>query len=311
MKKIYNISKFKIEDIKYYELIYKSAFSSIPDLKNVITKFFHKYQEAKPSFIAVSESNEPASFYGIITQRASYNNEIFDIAQSCDSMTHKAHGGQGLFVKVAETAYDFLKVKNINFVYGFPNTVIYDLRKIKLKWEHQENINVYKEKVKTLPFDKIVKKIPFLRIAYYSYLTRVFSKYKSQNSFFSNSLNDKDICCILHDQDYFEYKSSENKFILDINGINFWIKVDGILWVGDFENCTPEKFEAAYQILKKIAKKAGISNIIFHYQEGTSNDKLLKGLINLSSTMPLGYRHLTNEHTAKVFKFAGADFDTW
>lgn len=311
MKKTYNISKFKIEDIKFYESIYKSAFSSSPNLKNVITKFFHKYQQTKPSFIALSDSNEPASFYGIITQRASYNNEIFNIAQSCDSMTHKDHGGQGLFVKVAETAYDFLKTQNINFVYGFPNTVIYDLRKIKLKWEHHENINVYKEKIKTLPFDKLVKKMPFLSSAYYSYLKGIFAKYKSQNTFFSNSLIEKDVCCILHDKDYFEYKSAENKFILNINGINFWVKVDGILWVGDFENSSPEKFKLAYQTLKRIAKKAGISNIIFHYQEGTANDRLLKEMMNPLSTMPIGYRHLTNEHAAKTFKFAGADFDTW
>ncbi len=311
MKKTYNILKFKVDDIKLYKSIYTSAFLSTPDLKNIINKFFHKYQKINPSFIAVSEFNEPASFYGIITQRAAYNQEIFDIAQSCDSMTHKDHSGQGLFVKVAETAYDFLKTQNINFVYGFPNNVIYDLRKIKLKWEHHENINVYKEKIQTLPFDKLVKKMPFLRTAYHSYLKWVFSKYKSQNTFFSNSLIEKDTCCIVHDQDYFEYKNTENKYILKINGINFWIKVDGILWVGDFENCATEKFEVAYDTLKSIAKKAGISNILFHYQEGTLNDKLLGSKISLSSTMPLGYRHLSNEHVAKAFKFAGADFDTW
>lgn len=311
MKKKYNISRFKIEDLNSYKSIYKSAFLSTPDLKNVANKFFHKYQKVKPSFIAISDTNEPASFYGIITQRASYNQQIFDIAQSCDSMTHKDHGGQGLFVKVAETAYDYLKTQNINFVYGFPNTVIYDLRKVKLKWEHHENINVYKETIQTLPFDKLIKKLSFLRTTYHSYLRWVFSKYISQNNFFSNSLIEKNVCCIIHDHEYFEYKNAENKFILNLNGINFWIKVDGILLVGDFENTSPEKFEVAYLTLKKIAKKAGISNITFHYQEGTLNDKLLKGKLRLSSTMPLGYKHLTDEHADKVFKFAGADFDTW
>lgn len=311
MKKKYNISKFKIDDIKSYESIYKSAFLSKPNLKNVINKFFHTYQKINPSFIAVSEFNEPASFYGIITQRAIFNDQTFDIAQSCDSMTHKEHGGQGLFVKVADTAYDFLKTHNINFVYGFPNSVIYDLRKIKLKWQHEENIKVYKEKIKTLPFDKLVKKIPFTKVVYRTYLKFIFSKYISSDSFFTNSLSEKDTCCILHDKDYFEYKNTDNKFILKLNGINFWIKVDGILWVGDFENCTSEKFEVAYHALKIIAKKAGISNIIFHYQEGTPNDKLLKGIMPTFSTMPLGYRHLTDEHAAKVFKFSGADFDTW
>lgn len=311
MKKKYNISRFKIEDLNSYESIYKSAFSSNPNLKEVRNKFFHKYQKAKPSFIALSESNEPASFYGIITQKACYNNEIFEIAQSCDSMTHIDHGGQGLFIKVAETAYDFLKSQGINYVYGFPNALIYDLRKIKLKWDHQENINVYKEKIQTLPFDKIVKKLPVLKPLYYSYLKKVFAKYKSSNTYFKNSSFENDICCILHDQDYFDYKKTENKFLLNLNGIDYWIKTDGVLWVGDFEKTTPEKFNESFLILKKLAKKAGLSTIVFHYQEGTNNDKLLGTIMKSSSQMPVGYRHLTDEHSSKTFKFSGADFDTW
>jgi hypothetical protein len=311
MKKDYNISRFKIEDLNFYDSIYKSAFSSKPDLKEVRNKFFHKYQKIKPSFIALSESNEPASFYGIITQRACYNNEVFEIAQSCDSMTHKDHGGQGLFIKVAETAYDFLKSQGINYVFGFPNAVIYDLRKIKLKWEHQENINVYKEKIPTLPLDKIAKKLPILRSLYLSYLKKVFAKYTSSNTFLHNSNYEKDVCCILHDQDYFDYKRSGNKFLLNLKGVDFWIKIDGVLWVGDFEKTTPEQFDESFLILKKLAKKAGLSTIVFHYQEGTNNDKLLGKKMKPYSQMPVGYRHLTDEHSFKTCKFSGADFDTW
>lgn len=311
MKKKYTISRFKPEDIKLYEIIYKSAFSAKPNLNEVKNKFFHQYQQIRSSFIAISETNEPSSFYGIITQRVSYNDEVFEIAQSCDSMTHKDHGGQGLFVNVAEAAYTFLKTQHINYLYGFPNILIYNLRKNKLRWEHHENINVYREKIQALPFDKLTKKIPVLKRPYLSYLRFVFSKYKSPNTYFNNSVIEKDICGVIHDPEYFTYKNTDNKFILKINGLDFWIKIDGILWVGDFENCTPEKFEVSYTILKKLAAKAGISNIIFHFQEGTSNDILLRKKMKPSSTMPVGYRNLTDEHSSKVFKFAGADFDTW
>ncbi len=300
-----------IADIKSYTSIYKSAFSANPDLEIVESKFFHQYQKIQASFIAISESNEPASFYGIITQRVTYNNEVFDIGQSCDSMTHKNHGGQGLFINVAETAYDFLKTQGISYIYGFPNTTIYNLRKIKLKWEHFENINIYKQNIKTLPIDKIVKKIPILKFLYISYLNLIFSKYKSQDSFFNNSVIEKNVCGVIHNLEYFEYKSSKNKFIIKLNNINFWIKVDGALWVGDFENASVESFDIAFDILKKLAKKTGLSNIIFYYQEGTPNEQLLKKKINLHSNIPIGYRHLSEEHKNKVFRFSGSDFDTW
>lgn len=311
MKRKYKISRFKLEDIKLYESIYKSAFSAKPNLNEVKNKFFHKYQKNHPSFIAISESDEPASFYGIITQRVMFNQEEFEIGQSCDSMTHKDHAGQGLFVNVAETAYDYLKTQNINFIYGFPNSTIYNLRKIKLKWEHHENVNVYKQKINTLPIDKLVKKIPLLKVIYLSYLKLIFSKYKSSKTFFDNSVIKKNVGGVIHDLNYFEYKKSANKFILKINNINFWIKIDGILWVGDFENTDLQNFTIAFDLLKKLAVKAGVSNIIFHYQEGTTNNELLQHTLKAYSIMPVGYRNLTDKHKEKTFKFSGSDFDTW
>ena len=311
MKNTYNISRFENKDVHLYAPIYSSAFSANPDMDAVRNKFFHPYQNTNPSFIAISENSQPASFYGVILQHAQYNQTVFTIAQSCDSMTHKDHSGQGLFVKVAEATYSFLKKEGINYVYGFPNKAIYDLRKIKLNWEYRENIHVFKQKIKTLPFDKLVKKIPLLKKTYIGYLNLLFKKYKSPQTHFSNSVLKENIAAVIHNDAYFGYKSGTDKFILKINGINFWVKVDGNMWIGDFENASVENFSVAFKQLKKIAGKAGISNIVFHYQEGTLNDSLLRQMMEIHSTMPLGFRNLTDEHKNKIFKFSGSDFDTW
>ena len=311
MKNTYNISLFGEKDISLYAPIYSSAFSSTPDLDIVRNKFFHEYQNTNPSFIVIAENGQPASFYGVIIQYAQYGQTTFPIAQSCDSMTHKAHGGQGLFVKAAEATYAFLKTKGINYVYGFPNKTIYDLRKVKLQWEYRELIHVFRHKVKTLPFVKLVKKFPSLKKAYLGYLNILFKKYKSHKTHFANSVLVQGIAGIIHNEAYFHYKSGVDKFILNINGINFWVKIDGNMWVGDFENTSVENFRVAFKKLQKITKKAGITDIVFHYQEGTANESLLRQTMPIHSTMPLGFRNLSEEHKDKIFKFSGSDFDTW
>ncbi|MBS1635397.1 MAG: GNAT family N-acetyltransferase [Bacteroidetes bacterium] len=291
--------------------LYKSAFGFEVKLAYIRSKFFSSYQKLRLSKVAISDSGEAVSFYGIISQKAIYKNMEFYIGQSCDSMTHKNFGGQGLFLRLAESAYKDAYSQGVSFIYGFPNKTIYGLRIKKLNWQHKENINNYAQKVSAVPLAKAVKKMPFLKSLYNSYLSALLRKYRSEVSFFGNSVLTSDIAGVIHDHSYFTYKSSADKYIIKICGINFWIKFDGLLWVGDFENTDQENFMKALQVLKKIAKRAGCTSIHFHYQEGTANDFLLKQILPLKGQMPYGYLFLSQEYSDISFKFSAADFDTW
>lgn len=312
MKEEYTNELFKEQDVNKLLPLYESAFDLKFKFNTVKNKFFANYQKIKASYATFSSSsNKIVSFYGVISQKAVFNNDSFFIGQSCDSMTHKEHTGKGLFINLAANVYKQLKDEGVEFVYGFPNKAIYNLRIKKLHWIHTENINHYKEKIKTVPLAKLVKKLPILKKVYLPYLTRILKKYKCDTLFFKNSVIGKDIGGVLHDQDYFDYKKTENKFVLKIEGIYFWIKFDGLLWVGDFEGGKSELFPRAFTILKKIARQSGCTSIVFHYQEGSENDLYLKQILKLEDTMPYGYLNLTDKNLNRKFKFCAADFDTW
>ncbi len=301
----------ELNDIPELNSIIRSAFGVNVDPEILKKKYFHKYQKKDLSFISFSEERTGASFYGMIYMKATYNGDVFPIGQSCDSMTHKSHGGKGLFVNLANEAYKNAKEKGIEYIFGFPNETIYPLRTKKLNWLHYENINVFQVKISTFPFAKLAKKLPFFRPLYLAYVNRIVSIHKSHEPFFRNSVLAKNVGGILHDADYFEYKSSKDKFVIKIGNIHLWIKIDGYMWIGDFEKTNKEEFNQVFNKLKNIASRIGCSSIVFRFQEGTSNSELLKHFLDVDHTMPLGYIHLTEKHKNKIFKFSGADFDSW
>lgn len=298
-------------DLSYISPLYKSAFGLTVDVDDIKNKFFDKYQKIKASFICYTRDKKAVSFYGMIVQKVVYNGSEFYIGQSCDSMTHKEHGGKGLFVKLANDVYEYLRQHEVQYVFGFPNTTIYELRIKKLKWKHEVNINVYRKKVSTLPLAKVVKKAPFLKPLYNEFLKIILKKYKSNNLFFENSVIKKDVAGIKHDLAYFEYKQTSDKFVISINEIKLWIKIDGFLWVGDFETPSHDQFPSVLETLEFIARLGGCSFIMFHFQEDTPNDNLLKDFLPKHSTMPMGFLNLTENHIDKTFKFTGSDFDSW
>lgn len=291
--------------------LYRNAFGAKTSSASIKRKFFADYQKVRASYLTLENSSDIVSFYGVISQKATFNDAVFSIAQSCDSMTHKDHSGKGLFINLAKKAYEQLVKDGVNFVYGFPNKAIYSLRIKKLHWKHLENINYFEKKIWTFPFAKVVKKYPALRSCYNSFLNIILRKYRTNVTFFSNSVVEPGIGGVLHDKDYFDYKKGTNKFILNISGINFWVKFDGMLWVGDFERSNVKQFAQALKGLKTIATLTGCSKIAFHFHEGSANDALLQQFLEVNYAMPCGYLNLAVDDEERKFKFCGADFDTW
>ena len=96
-----------------------------------------------------------------------------------------------------------------------------------------------------------------------------------------------------------------------MNGVNFWVKFDGLMWVGDFEHTTVDQFSECLSCLRKIGVKTGCTSIVFHYHEGSANDVLLKTFQKPDETIPYGFLNLGEKDGTRKFNFTGSDFDTW
>jgi hypothetical protein len=307
----YDFARLTASSAELLPKLYKRAFGHNYNTEYVISKFFHPYQKFQCSATALSSVGEAASFYGVIVQRAIIKGETVILAQSCDSMTDPAHGGRGLFLDLAERVYDCLRKSQIEIVFGFPNERIFGLRQKKLGWITAAQINCYQVRVFTIPVAAAASKLTAFRSLGRGLTRAIFKKYRSVDAFFPSSAVSADHGGIVHDIEYFNYKGGPSKHILKIHGINFWIKVDGLMWIGDFENCSADTFSKCLSTLRRLAFLIGCRKILFHFQEKTPNDMLLAAYVPVSGTLPLAFRWLNDSNSPFPIRIVAADFDTW
>ncbi len=291
--------------------LYTKAFGHTYSTEEIKRKFLDPYQKIQCSSALQTDDGSIASFYGVIYQHVRWKDQTFDIVQSCDSMTDPDHGGRGLFVRLAQEVYECLRSKKVGFVFGFPNKTIYGLRVKKLHWQHFEDINCFRKKILTAPLAVVAKKWPVFKTLYRRYCSHVLRKYKSNCGFFENSAITESRGGVIHDKDYFKYKGGADKYLLKLNGKCFWIKIDGYLWVGDFEVMSRSEFRQAFSTLSSLARVLGCERILFHFHEGSPNDLLLKSVMPVFHSVPYGFKVLNEQMKHIKLNFVAADFDTW
>jgi hypothetical protein len=227
-------------------------------------------------------------------------------------MTHPNHQGKGLFTKLAKLTYDLAKEEGIEFIFGFPNKNSYPGFIKKLNWVHYNDIVNYKIKIRTFPLDKFAKKIKLFNFFYEKIINIWLSKYQV-NFILKNSLNSQNEKngCLVHDKDFYNYKTYYKTYTIEVGNKIAVIKIDGRLWVGDIEICDELEFYKFDSDLKKIAKKIGCSSIVYSVFKNSKYDLLLSSNYSSSSENPVGYLNLSRKINPDVFAYQALDFDTF
>lgn len=301
------------------------------NLKDLIFLYLHSFNEkttigflqkkyATESFgikhigyIAYSATtNEPAAYYGVFPVKVKYKNTEYLAAQSGDTMTHPNHRGKGLFITLAKMTYDLAKDYGVEFIFGFPNENSYPGFVKKLDWHHYGNVCNYKLKTDSLPFEKLAKKYNFIGSFYQSYIAKKLKSIISNEAFENSlSLQSDDYGYVIHNYAYKNYKSYYQSYIINLNGVKCWIKMDGRLWVGDIEFCNEKTFKETISELIALAKKLRCSAIHFSVFENSVYDKYLSEYTKPYYKNSVGCLNLQNNIKGEWFAYQSADFDTF
>ena len=118
------MTKYQIKKINKGEFdilipLMLDCFGMHVDIEYFKWKFLDNPAGVVEGYVALSDTNEVAAYYGVIPEYYSVNGEVKTIYQSCDPMTHSSHRRKGLFKKLALHCYNELKVQNKLFVIGF------------------------------------------------------------------------------------------------------------------------------------------------------------------------------------------------
>lgn len=115
----YIIQKLEKENLHKLAPLVKDCFDTDFNLDYFHWKFLDNPAGKFVGFIAISESGEVGSYYGVIPEVYVIDGKLTTIYQSCDTMTHSKHRRRGLFQKLAKCCYDYLYQQNKLLVIGF------------------------------------------------------------------------------------------------------------------------------------------------------------------------------------------------
>ena len=309
----YQIKQLTPSKVKDLVPLYQNAFGKAISEEALDQKLNTQFSElTHVGFIAYDTNGTAAAFYGVFPCFANYNGKTYLVAQSGNTMTHSEHRGKGLFTILAKKTYEYCVEKGIHLVFGFPNNNSYPGFVRKLDWIHFDNIEAYTIRVKTISFYRLNKWFKYSENAHQKRGHLILSQLKKGKPFPSSCLQD-DVPVVNHSEDFFKYKTYEKNYLVEVAGINCWVKFNtNFLVIGDIQMASELKWNKVISELKKIAAKMFIPHLRF---QGSTDTPLAnyfqKNGQKLEVTHAIGGINFTDKIPMEKMKFTAADNDTF
>ena len=295
--------------IPLYKNAFKKGISTEYILKKTNTSVFGK---RNIGFIAYDKNNIPAAFYGVYPCQIEYNGKLYLAAQSGDTMTHNDHTGKGLFTLLATKTYNYCKENGFHLIFGFPNENSFPGFIKRLGWSHFDDLKPYLIRVRCIPWIRL--KYTFrLPQSIHNKWCRFRLKGLKKGQAFKSSCLTNDSPVVDHSEDFFSYKTYGENYLIQVKGINVWLKFDDtFLIIGDLEKCTDEKFLEVLKVLKRIAFWMGLPHLRFHASSNSWGEMVFKKYGEaMEVSYPVGGINFTHEIPLEKMKFTAADNDTF
>jgi GNAT superfamily N-acetyltransferase len=304
------VSESNVDDLSS---IYKDAFAKERKIDEFKQKQNTKvFGDSYVGFIAYDEQNNPAAFYGVYPCKIEYQGKYYLAAQSGDTMTHSAHTGKGLFTQLAQKTYAYCQENGFHLVFGFPNENSFPGFVNRLGWSHFDDLTPYLIRVKCIPWIRL-KNAFRLPQSIHDRWCRFNLKKLTKGSPFKSSCLASEIPVVDHSTEFFKYKTYAENYLINIHGINVWLKLDDrFLIIGDIDKCSETEFNNTIYALKKIAFKMGLPHLRFHTSSNTWGENMFKKQgFPMEVKYPVGGINFTSIIPLEKLKFTGADNDTF
>ncbi len=309
----YSVVRVTPSHYKDLQFLFKHCFH-----RAVSDQYFNKKFDTKRfgadhiGYLAYTADGLPAAYYGLYPILIQSEGRKYLAAVSADTMTHELHRGKGLFDSLSRKTFVLAKECGISVLYCFPNQFTLP-GSIKLGWQYieDERMMTFSIKVKTFPLAKIARKINFLNVLYKKYAGFVLKKYRTDLDYFDNSLAKQRSSYVIHDSNYFSYKSYTDNRIININGTDLWIKIDGEFKIGDINIDKKTSEHDFFKKLKGIAFWIGCTEIQTTVCKESELFELLSKYSEPYPTFCVGRMDLGIDFEKESLKFVMADFDSF
>jgi GNAT superfamily N-acetyltransferase len=309
----YSVIRISESHVADLGIIFKDAFGQELQLE----KFLKKqktglFGDELVGYIAYDQFNFPAAFYGVYPCQIEYQGKFYLAAQSGDTMTHSKHVGKGLFTQLATKTYEYCRENGFHLVFGFPNENSFPGFIKRLGWSHFDNLTPYLIRVKCIPWIRFKNTFKMPQSIHIKWC-RFILKTKQRGTPFKSSCLTSDTPTVNRSEEYFNYKTYGENYLIQVKGINVWLKFDDtFLLIGDLEKCSETEFLVVIRKLKSIAFWMGLPHLRFHASSNTWGERLFKQHgVPMEVRYPIGGINFTHEIPLEKLKFTAADNDTF
>ncbi|MDB5210563.1 MAG: hypothetical protein JWQ30_1390 [Sediminibacterium sp.] len=305
----YSVERLTRDNLADVAKLYGAVYGK-PAAKDLFIKKYATAYTGKQyiGFVAYNKDRVPVGYYGVIPCFLQCGDNKILSAQSADTMTHPQYRFKGLFVELSNITFDLCRAEGIKIVFGFPNQNSFHGAINKLGWKMTESMDCFIIPVKTIPVNKIVRRISFLKPLYDQYQQWVLKKYATSGTNIANALISEGYCGVCRDADYFEYKTYHKTIVVKTAESLVWMKLGEALVIGDIKTLDAGFDETMHKI-KKLAAKLGLNQVQFHISPGVNLHGLFSRRFKAVPSFPVLFQDMDSGIPLDKIKFSFADID--
>jgi hypothetical protein len=307
--KEYAIKRIDASMLKDLEDLHTLVYGSRPTPQHFPRKYDTAYTGFSfVGFMAYHADGEPLAYYGVLPCFMEYKGGVVLAAQSADTMTNPKYRYKGLFVELSLITFQLCKTLGIKFVFGFPNQNSYHGAVNKLGWKMTHTMERFYVPVESLPFEMTASRFGWLKPIYARYVDRVFGQYTLAQPGLGNAFMAEGLGGVSRDERYLLYRGYSSSRVIRIGSARIWMRVKGGLVIGDMQVGDVD-FASTMELLRGLARRAGLSGISFIVSVGTAVHRQFSAQYTAEPSFPVLFQDLGSPIPLEEIRFSYSDID--
>ena len=292
-----------MEEVSDLPILYEQVFGRKVD----VNYFLEKYNAARLGNVfygcCAYDGSLLVGYTGVRIRELSWCGETRLSGESVDSMVHVEYRGNNLYRNLIEACQKILVSEGIPTFWGVPNEGSGHVLFNHVKWKRGVELHRYMVPVQS---------------RFLSLLMRLLSRSIRKGDAFMLFRTDKQPTPSFDQDQVITLKREERValrrgFLLELEGLCFWVRVHrSVLYLGDMDTPdSPEHFKKGMAALQGVAKKAGLTEIIFQTAPGSRLETLFNTCYPIYPSWTLAYQNLGDGWDLDHMRLTWGDLDTF
>lgn len=261
-------------------------------------------------FMVLDAAGRAVAHHTGIPCRFRFGDRLVLAAQSCDTMTAAELQGKGVFTLLGKKVDWLLAEEGFEFIFGFANDITVVAAPKKLGWKQLGVLAGYRLPVRTLPVERLCRRLRFPYRAYLALVDRAFSRFRIDEPVPSSCL-EAGHGGVERDEAFYGYRRFSFNRRVRLAGVAVWFKVDGGLTLGEVGPCTEEELLAMLRAFRRRAFWLGIDVVWFHASPGTRAEVLFSRHFPRLQSWTTFYGDFTSAVDVATVRLTSGDIDSF